>query len=391
MSEGRLRVPAMTIALLFLFIGVIALVTILADPYQMDFVSYWAGARLAVAGDPAGAYDLALHRSVELGAVSLNGALPFAYPPCFLLLLAPFGLLPYPVAAFDWVLLGFAAYCIALRRWAPAQPWLALSFPPLMVNVVTGQAGFLVAALLIGGMILLPKRPLAAGLLLGLLVVKPQLGLILPVVLLAGREWRAIAGAAASSIGLLALGLLVFGLAPYLAWLGNAGLATAIAGEGLAGWHRMGSPYGALRAAGLASEAALALHALVALAAAAAACLVWRGKAGLEARAGALAAATALASPYLFVYDLLILVVPFLWLVGRGRHLLLLLLAWAILFLALVQVAGWSGGPNLMPLAPIILLALILVETRQPPAGLGSRASASASDTEPLPRAAGLG
>ena len=387
MSEGRLRIPAMTAALLFLFIGVVALVTMLGDPYQMDFVSYWAGARLAVEGNTAGAYDLALHRSVELGAITMRGALPFAYPPCFLLLLAPFGLLSYPVAAFDWVLLGFAAYCAALRRWAPAMPWPALSFPPLLVNVITGQAGFLTAALLIGGMLLLPRRPVAAGLLLGLLVVKPQLGLILPLALLAGREWRALAGAAASAIALAALSLLVFGWAPWQAWLGNAGFIASIASEGLAGWHRMASVYGALRLAGLGAGLAWTLHALTALAAAAAAALVWYRRAGLEAQAGALAAATALASPYLFVYDMLILVAPFLWLVGRGRHRLLLALAWAILFLALVQVAGLSGGPNLMPLAPIIMLALILVEAGQFP----FRFRASASETEPEPRAAGLG
>jgi alpha-1,2-mannosyltransferase len=385
-SEGRLRIPAMIVASFYLFIGVMALVTILGDPYQMDFVSYWAGAQLTVAGNPAGAYDVALHRAVEFGAIPLHGALPFAYPPCFLLLIAPFGLLSYPVAAFDWVLLGFAAYCAALRRWAPAMPWLALSFPPLLVNVVTGQAGFLVTALLIVGMSLLPKRPLVAGILLGLLIVKPQLGLVLPFVLLAGREWRAISGAALSSIGLVALSILVFGWAPYQAWLGNAGFIAAIASEGLAGWHRMASVYGALRLAGLESGAAWIVHAAIALAAAGAACLVWYRKADLAPRAGAMAAATALASPYLFVYDMLILVVPFLWLIGQGRHRLLLLLVWAVLFLALVQVAGWSGGPNLMPLAPIVLLGLILLETRQP-----RGFSASASDTEPLPRAAALG
>ena len=45
-EQGRLRIPAMTVALLFLFVGVVALVTMLGDPYQMDFVSYWAAARL---------------------------------------------------------------------------------------------------------------------------------------------------------------------------------------------------------------------------------------------------------------------------------------------------------------------------------------------------------
>jgi Glycosyltransferase family 87 len=379
----RLRLAAMTIALLFLFVAVVALVTLLGDPYQMDFVSYWAAARLVHEGNPAGAYDVSLHRAVELGAIPLAGALPFAYPPCFLVLLAPFGLLTYPVAAACWVLLTFAAYGAALRRWARELLWLALSFPPLLVNAITGQAGFLTAALFVAGMKLLPKRPFAAGLLLGLLVVKPQLGLVLPLALLAGREWRAIAGAAAGSFGLVLVSLALFGWGPWQAWLGNAGLIASIAGEGLAGWHRMASVYGALRLAGLGAGPAWIAHGLVALAAAGAACLIWRREREIGARAGALAAATALASPYLFVYDMLILVVPFLWLVQRGRHRLMLALVWAILLLGLVQVLGWSGGPNLAPLAPIILLVLVLLQPR----GL----SASASETEPLPRGAALG
>ncbi|HEV2817574.1 MAG TPA: glycosyltransferase family 87 protein [Allosphingosinicella sp.] len=382
-GEGRLRLPAMTVALLFLFLAVVALVTMLSDPYQMDFVSYWAAARLADAGNPAGAYDVALHRAVELGAIPLGGALPFAYPPCFLLLVAPFGLLAYPAAAANWVLLTFAAYCAAIRRWAPDMPWLALSFPPLLINVITGQAGLLTAALFVGGMALLPKRPFAAGILLGLLIVKPQLGLVVPLALLAGREWRAIAGAAASAAGPILVSLLLFGWAPWQAWLANAGLIVSVASEGLAGWHRMAGVYGALRLAGLAAAPAWAAHALVGLAAAGAACLIWYRETEIGKRAAALAAATALASPYLFVYDTLILIVPFLWLIARRRALPLVGLAWAILFLALVQVAGWGGGPNLAPLAPIILLALILIQSR----GL----SASASDTEPLPRGAALG
>jgi len=385
-AEGGLRLPAMTIALLFLFIAILALVTMIGDPYQMDFVAYWAAGSLALEGNPAGAYDIALHRAVELGAIPLDGALPFAYPPCFLVLLAPFGLISYPAAAADWVLLTFAAYCLAMRRWAPEMPWLALSFPPLLVNAITGQAGLLIAALLIGAMALLPKRPVLAGVLLGLLIVKPQLGLILPFALLAGREWRAIAGAAASCAGLVLLSFLLFGWEPWQAWLGNADLFASIASEGRAGWHHMASVYGALRLAGAGPAPAWIVHILVALAAAASTCLIWYRQADLGARAGALAAATALASPYLFVYDTLILVVPFLWLISRGRHFLLLGLAWAILFLALAQVAGWAPGLNLVPLAPIIFLALILVETRQP-----RGFSASASEAEPLPRGAALG
>src|SRR6185369_7307646 len=115
---------------------------------------------------------------------------------------------------------------------------------------------------------------------------------LLPFALAAGLEWRAIAGAASSSLGLVALSLLVFGLAPWQAWLGSADLVTSIASEGLAGWHRMASVYGALRQAGLGSGAAWIVHASIALAAAASACLIWYRKADLAPRAAALAAAT---------------------------------------------------------------------------------------------------
>jgi hypothetical protein len=99
-----------------------------------------------------------------------------------------------------------------------------------------------------------------------------------------------------------------------------------------------------------------------------------------------LAAATALASPYLFGYDTLLLIMPLAWLVSRGRHLVLLATSWALLLLGLLQALGWAGGPNLTPLVPLILLALIWREAQR---DLGL--SASASDAVPEPRLAGAG
>jgi hypothetical protein len=382
----RLRLPAMAVALLFLFVAVLALVTVLRDPYQMDFISYWAAARLGLEGNPAAAYDFAAHRAVELQATMVGG-LPFGYPPCFMLLVAPFALAPYPVAAVAWVVATFALYAVAVRFWRPDFLWPALALPPVLINAITGQAGFLIAALFVGGAALLPKRPFAGGLMLGLMVVKPQLGLMLPFVLVAGGQWRAIAGAAASSVGLLLAGLIVFGWRTHEAWIGQASLFASVASEGLAGWHRMASVYAAARFAGLGAGPAWILHGLVALAALAAAAWVWHRHADWGARIAALAAATVLASPYMFGYDTLILIAPFAWLVARGRHLPLLAAAWAVLLLGLLQALGWSAGPNLAPLAPTVLLALIVVEMRRDQRGL----SAPASEAVALPRRAGTG
>jgi len=60
-----------------------------------DYLSYWAAGKLALAGEPAAAWDVERHRQVEFSLVTLNGLLPFPYPPPFLLMVAPFSLLSY--------------------------------------------------------------------------------------------------------------------------------------------------------------------------------------------------------------------------------------------------------------------------------------------------------
>lgn len=385
MSLERLRLLFMAMALLILFVAVIALVTMVRDPYQMDFISFWAAGKLALAGQAPLAYDFAAHRAVELQATSVAG-IPFGYPPAFLIPAAPFALLAYPLAAPLWVVATWAAFAVAVRRWRREAFWLAMAMPPVLLNAITGQAGFLIAALFVGGAGLLPKRPLLGGVLLGLIVLKPQLGLVIPFALAAGREWRAFVGAALSSAGLLALGLLLFGLESYRAWLGSADLFSHVVADGLAGWHRMASPYAALRFAGVEAAPAWIAHGAVALAAVAFCGLLWHHSRDRGARMSALAAATALASPYLFGYDTLLLVVPLAWLVARGRHALWLAACWALLLLGLLQALGMGAGPNLAPLVPAALLALVWREAQR---DLGL--SASASEAEPEPRGAGAG
>ena len=77
-----------------------------------------------------------------------------------------------------------------------ARPGALLAAPAVFINAVGGQNGTWTAALFGGGLSLLERRPLLAGGLLGLLIYKPQLALLIPVALLAGRHWRAFAAAA---------------------------------------------------------------------------------------------------------------------------------------------------------------------------------------------------
>src|SRR5437868_2658391 len=87
-TASCLRLLSVAVALCFLFLVVAALVTILRDPYQMDFISYWAAGKLGLHGQAPLAYDVVAHHRVELEATAV-GQIPFGYPPAFLLLASP--------------------------------------------------------------------------------------------------------------------------------------------------------------------------------------------------------------------------------------------------------------------------------------------------------------
>lgn len=351
---------ARLLAFAFLLVGATALFVNLVHPYQMDFVSYWAAALLTLGGTPAAAYDVAAHHAAQQQAGAFGATMPFPYPPPFLLIVLPFGLLPYGAAAIAWVAATFAAYLAAIRRLFPGAGWLAAAFPAVLVNAIIGQNGFLTAALFIGGAALLPRRPFLAGLLLGLLVIKPQLGVLLPLALAAGREWRAFAGAAAGAGGALLAALLLLGPASYVAMIELMPLYGSIARDGLVPWHKMASLYAALSMGGVPATLALTAHGLVALIGAAAIWRIWRRPDGdpLD-KAAALAAASLLVSPYLYGYDMLILIVPLLWLLGQGENRALLAVLWCLPLVSLLQDWGLPVIANPLPFVSLMLLSLV--------------------------------
>jgi glycosyl transferase family 87 len=285
--------------------------------------------------------------------------LPFPYPPAFLLLVIPFGLLPFAVGMAAWSAATFPLYFLAVKRMFPDSGWLPAAFPPVFVAAVIGQNSFVMAALLVGGLVLLQKRPFVAGLVLGCLILKPQMALLLPVAMLAARKWRTIFGAALSSTGILVLGVMVFGLAATRAWIDQMPLYVDIARNWLVGWQKLASVYAAARQAGLDAGVAMTIHGVIAAAAAAAVWKIWWSDADHGCKAAALIAGTMLVSPYLFLYDAVALVVPFLWLAKQKADPALLAMAWCLPIVTVAQITVMAGPVNLNPLTPIVLLVLI--------------------------------
>ena len=229
---------------------------------------------------------------------------------------------------------------------------------------MTGQNGFLTSALFIGGTALLETRPFVAGAILGALVIKPQLALLLPFALLAGREWRAIAGAAVSSLGLLAGALLVFGAAAYRGFFAALPIFEGYLRKG---WppNELATPYAFFRFFGVDHFAAMTMHGLIAAIVAGLTIRAWWLRA--DTRVPMLAAASIMMTPYALPYDSLLLIVPIAWLIERQCQPLLIGLVWLLCALPVAHYFGIYSGPDTIPLAAILCVwALISYRAAEP-------------------------
>lgn len=291
-------------------------------PLGWDFINYWSGASLAWRGAAARVYDWnAFHAFQQALAGGPIDFFHYSYPPILLILTAPLALLSYAPALAAWLLAGWYAFYRALRLALPRGALLlSLATPAMFVNAIGGQNGAWTAALLGGALSLLDRRPALAGVLFGLMSYKPHLGLLVPLALLAGRRWMAMATAAATCGILLAISLALYGPDVWSDYLRNVAiLRETVLESGSGVWHRFVSVFTAVRIAGADVALAYAVQAAVALAVALVMMLAWWRRAPARVRNALLVVATMLATPYIQDYDLVVGAFVAAWLVAQGR------------------------------------------------------------------------
>lgn len=311
-------------------------------PLGTDFSNVWTAGQMALHGRAAEAWDWSTQFAVQraVHGPQLTEFYGWHYPPPFLLVAALLASLPYVPALIVWQLGTLAPFAWMMHRLVPRRETLLLTLaaPVTMVCLLHGHNGFLTALLLGGGLALLDRRPILAGILFGCLIYKPQFGLVLPVLLLAGRHWKAIAGALVSSALLVAITLAIWGWPVWDAFRDSLPLTQHIVIEqGRTGWNKIMSPFAALRMWGGGIDAAYTLQALcTASCVAAVAWLSWK-RATPELRNALVCAAALISTPYVLDYDYVVLLpaIAFLWTDGQrngwGR--------WQASLLALVWIA----------------------------------------------------
>jgi len=331
-----------------------------------DFVNPYAASFAARQGAAASVYDLHsqhLRETAVTGGTD-TGLLGFHYPPMFLLMVLPLSILPYLASWIVFEAATLAGYLAVLRRIAPniVGLWLAIAFPAVLINIMCGQNGFLTTALIGGGLLLLDRRPVLAGVMFGLMAYKPQFAILVPLALIVARRWRASIATALSAMVFAVASLVVFGAPTWWAFLGSMAFTRKVVLEqGAINFTVLQSIFGATRVWGGGVGAAYLFQGLVALYAAAAVIWVWHSSQPFALKAATLAVGSLMVSPYVLQYDLVLLALPIAWLAMEGfqrgflpYEKVVLSVAWLLPRISLPVTQGAK-----LPLAPFVIIALM--------------------------------
>jgi alpha-1,2-mannosyltransferase len=216
-SRARGLLPPLALAAI-----VIAIVLNFLDrrePLGIDYHTYKAAAVVGLEQGWSNIYNQALVAFAQIRLDPREVAQPFLSPPTVAWLVAPLVPLPYALSYYVWAVLTLATFAGAIAwavpsrgidRWilvaAAIAPWWVLE------AVRVGQVVPLVAAgLAVSWRLLREDRNVAAGLVLSLLLLKPNTAFVVPVALLAAGRVRTFAalstvGATLAIVALLTVG-----------------------------------------------------------------------------------------------------------------------------------------------------------------------------------------
>jgi arabinofuranan 3-O-arabinosyltransferase len=288
-----------------------------------DFVNVWSAGKLVLDGHPAQAYDWDIQKQVQVAVLgqSYQGNFAWHYPPPFLFVASLLAHFPYAVAFIGWAAVSLVPY-LAVMRAIVGRPFgllLAVAFPVVLTNTLVGQNGFLTASLIGGTLYLMPTRPVLSGICLGLLSYKPQYGLLFPLVLIAASQWTVFFTAGAVAVAMALGSWLAYGSESWQAffhWMPM--FSQAFLTEGRAPWGKMQSIFALVRYLGGAEQLAWVFQWMMSGAVAVLLALMWRSRVSYPLKAAALATGALLITPYLFLYDLMVLAIPVAFLVQIG-------------------------------------------------------------------------
>lgn len=338
-----------------------------------DFAIFWAAARVALEHGAAAVFSPQWMQPIEAALRPVDGFAPWPYPPTFLLVVLPFGLISFVPSLVLFGMLQISCYAAVIARLTrPLDMQLRMAiaaFPGLIGAALTMQNSFITAAAAAGALILLDASPVGAGACVAILIIKPQFGILFPIAFICGRHWKALISAGVFSAGIIGLSVAAFGVGMWAAFFEFLPrFNRAVIEYGISFWSNMPSTFALARLAGLPINVAYIVQACIAVFGIAALVYVWTQRPRIELRGAALCAASLLVQSYFMYYDLLWLVLPIAFLLLDSRHaklqrheIVAIGFAWLVPAQAFVTMLAGVGRS----FAPIVLLALLAIVVRR--------------------------
>jgi alpha-1,2-mannosyltransferase len=285
-----------------------------------DFFHFYTLGSLALRHDGADLYDMKAQAALAAERVPEAAGIQYLplYPPQVSIFFAPLAHLSYSWALTLWWLLSAAIYAICcysiwtacpnLRLQGGTVAILAVAYPAFFHLIAWGQTSALaLACFTLMFFLLRDGRNFLAGVVLGCLIFKPQLGIVAAAVLLSVGAWRALIAAAFSAALELAAGVLYYGWEPLRHWfdvLWNVRAQLSVFEPRLYETHALRTFWSMLLPWPGLAWAAYVISGLGVLGLTVA---IWHRRESFALRYSSLLLTTVLVSPHLTVYDLVIL------------------------------------------------------------------------------------
>ena len=256
------------------------------------------------------------------------------YPPQVSIFFAPMARFPYSVVLVVWLAVSALLYalcthfvwraCSSLQQEQIAFVSLAVAFPGFFHLVLWGQSSAIaLVCFTLAYFALREEKEFLAGLALGSLMFKPQLGLAAGVVFVAARRWKVVLGAGLSATAQVLAAWAYYGWGPLRDWMRTVFAvfdSLSRLEPKLYQTHSLRTFWNLLL---IPPHISLALYVISASMVLIATVMVWRSQLPLPVRYSGLLLSTVLVSPHLIVYDFVILAPAFLlladWLITRPR------------------------------------------------------------------------
>jgi alpha-1,2-mannosyltransferase len=299
-----------------------------------DFLHLYTLGSIALENRGADLYNMKAQAELAAQRVPVAAGIRYIplYPPQVSVFFAPIARFSYSRMVIIWLavsvlLYGLCVYfvwrsCPALQSEKVGFLLLAVAFPGFFHLILWGQSSAVaLVCFTLAYFALRREKEFLAGLALGTLMFKPQLGVAVGVVFLATSRWKIILGAALSAAVQMLAAWAYYGWGPIRDWMRKVlGVfdSLSVLEPKLYQTHSFRTFWNLLL---IPPHISLGLYGISASLVLVAALMVWRSHLPLSVRYSALLVATVLVSPHLIVYDMVILAPAFLfladWLMGQ--------------------------------------------------------------------------